>query len=352
MKRWTAGITAAILAAALLLGGCTEAPAGSDGGSSERAISRYESESGVGQNSSILDNMEKSDGEVSRDLLLQATGNTWSQDQSTLRFSYGGGETVSFFPSDWTAKIFHKDTLPDEDGSVFITERKTAVVCADGDALVIVYSDNQGKSWNTSQPIPANAIPFRASVMPGMLESLDAVGCVSLSFVSASCGYLLIGSQLVAHSQANRVLFRTTDGGQSWRFVDPGLLTEDNGGWKTDSCPTAIPVLQGTGVIDRLFFVDEELGFLCGYTSTEANTARIIRTRDGGKTGDVRALPLPASGSDQWAGVLTPYLQNGTIYLPVKISDGQTPSRILFFSSADLGETWVYEEAMNRSAAK
>ena len=72
--------------------------------------------------------------------------------------------------------------------------------------------------------------------------------------------------------------------------------------------------------------------------------------RGGGKTGGVRTLPLPASASDQWAGVLTPYLQNGTIYLPVKISDGQTPSRILFFSSADLGETWVYEEAMNRSA--
>ena len=29
MKRWTAGLTAALLAAALLLGGCTEAPAGS-----------------------------------------------------------------------------------------------------------------------------------------------------------------------------------------------------------------------------------------------------------------------------------------------------------------------------------
>ena len=75
-----------------------------------------------------------------------------------------------------------------------------------------------------------------------------------------------------------------------------------------------------------------------------------FRTTDGGKTGDVRTLPLPAGDFDQWAGVLTPYLQNGTIYLPVKISDGQTPFKILFFSSADQRETWVYEEAMNRSA--
>ena len=35
MKRWTTGITAAILAAALLLGGCTEAPAGLSGGESD-----------------------------------------------------------------------------------------------------------------------------------------------------------------------------------------------------------------------------------------------------------------------------------------------------------------------------
>ena len=39
MKRWTAGLTAAILAAALLLGGCTEAPAGSSRVESEETSS-------------------------------------------------------------------------------------------------------------------------------------------------------------------------------------------------------------------------------------------------------------------------------------------------------------------------
>ena len=36
MKRWTGGLAASVIAAALLLGGCTEAPAGSDGVESEK----------------------------------------------------------------------------------------------------------------------------------------------------------------------------------------------------------------------------------------------------------------------------------------------------------------------------
>ena len=44
MKRWTAGLTAAILAAALLLGGCTETPAGSSGVESAGTTSITETE--------------------------------------------------------------------------------------------------------------------------------------------------------------------------------------------------------------------------------------------------------------------------------------------------------------------
>ena len=39
MKQWTAGLTAAILAAALLLGGCNEAPASSSDTESEETVS-------------------------------------------------------------------------------------------------------------------------------------------------------------------------------------------------------------------------------------------------------------------------------------------------------------------------
>ena len=351
MKRWTAGLTAAILAAALLLGGCTEAPAGSGRVESNEITSERESNCSFNQNSSIQDNTEKSDGEISKSLLLQSTGNTWFFEQNTLRFSYHNGKAISAFPDDWTVKIFHKETLPDADAPVSIIEGKTAVVCADGNALVIVYSDDQGKTWSASQPIPANTIPFRASVMPGMLESLDAVGCVSLSFISDSGGYLLIGSQLVMQGQPNRVLFKTTDGVQNWNFVDPGLAVEDNGAWKIASdSASAIPILQGAGVIDRIFFVDEELGFLCGYSGAEVNTARIFRTRDGGKTADVQLLPLPASGVDMSARVLLPYLRDGTIYLPVRINSEPSVTQVIFFSSFDLGDTWVYEETMRCSS--
>ena len=140
-------------------------------------------------------------------------------------------------------------------------------------------------------------------------------------------------------------------GGQTWSLVDPSLAVEDNGAWKTGSASSsAIPVLQGAGVIDRIFFVNEELGFLCGYSGAEVNTARICRTRDGGKTADVQRLPLPASDADISARVLIPYHRDRTIYLPVRINSEPSGTKILVFSSSDLGDTWVYEEAMGDSA--
>jgi hypothetical protein len=303
----------------------------------------------VSNNLSSQNSTEILNNDIEKVLILKSTGNTYNYTDNTLTFTYKNGKYTSEFPTDWTKKIF----LQDFQHNYYVSANKTAVVCAENNSLVIVYSNDMGKTWNQSKPILATDIQFRAALFPGRLKSIDSVGCFYINFASDTCGYLFIGSETAMSHQPDKVLFKTIDGGKTWNFVDPGLKVDSIGSWEYDihNPPPYIITFSFNEIINKISFINNSIGFLCGSSGAGGYVAWIGRTADGGMTYTTYQLQLPPTNQYGSATMFAPYLISGKLYLPIRIDGDYVPSKIIYFTSSDEGKSWSYDQLMDTLAS-
>ena len=322
MKRWTAGLTASILSAMLLLGGCSEAPAGSDDESSEKTTSTTETTT-----TATASPIDVSGGFVSRlretrsELLARNSGNTVTITNQVVELSYDNGKSKRCLPDKWAKRVI--DSSKDMDFGFFISSNKTAFMCVDDSRLIVVYSDDQGLTWQDSviNAAISDADAAEYDLSSNSLEA-DRVSYGFLDFPTANCGYLVLGYG-ISMNRSLKFVIKTTDGGKTWNYI---------------SCVGRDSPQSG------LMFINDSVGFMTK-TSLVASVGSVCKTMDGGATWSEFTLDFSDefSYADWRSSILSPYFQGEKGYLPIYVYNSSSDAgRIIYYVSDDEGKNWVY----------
>lgn len=211
----------------------------------------------------------------------------------------------------------HLTTNRLQEGSYVITPEKTAFLYGGGsNPLRCVYSDDMGKTWQTSQ------------VSDLFSNGYDAFVRVRYcSFPTVQDGFAVIGSDKTMSSEAQTV-FYSSDGGVTWKKTGDGPRT-------TLICDAG--------------FVTKEVGFIT-YHYVEGAESAVYRTEDGGRSWQAVRVELDKELIPYLTEFKSPRWENGALALYVdEGADSDYPSvnpvRGKFVSS-DLGKTWQYQELL------
>jgi hypothetical protein len=202
-----------------------------------------------------------------------------------------------------------------QEKSYVITPEKTAFVYGGTreKPLMMTYSEDMGITWKTSV----------------VSKTLDSTRVKFCSFPTVTVGYVIAtGGRTM--SQEGQTIYRTTNGGNTWKEVGSGPST-----W----------LLQSGG------FVDENLGFM-SYPKIEGAETNFYRTEDGGKTFEPIKLPVT---QQEWMGSTfepfiqpeTPYVENGKLFLLVGQGgqgDFKGGTIMAKYKTEDWGKTWSFVE--------
>lgn len=170
----------------------------------------------------------------------------------------------------------------------------------------LARTSDSGDAWQIS-PLSLFA--------PGDPDTLAEA--VYLQFVDPQTGWLVV-KRATSSNFSVGVLFKTTDGGQSWTRL---------------ALPLGEPVI----------FVTRELGWVAGGPAGD----QLYRTWDGGQTWQAQAVGQATLKPDERVLYSLPTFtdaQNGI--LPVIVTDSAT-ARVDFYRTGDSGDTW----SLTRSAA-
>jgi hypothetical protein len=250
---------------------------------------------------------------------------TYKIDNNKCSISYNGGKTWIEVPLVLKRLVSVGDGTPNyyalQEGSYLISPQKTAFLYGGGGSvtgLEIIYSEDEGKTWHTSE----------------IDNQLRSARVKFISFPTSSVGYA-ISSEGRTMSQESQVIYKTTDGGVTWKTVGYG--------------PKNYLINSGG-------FSDESVGFI-SYPKIDGEPNNFYRTEDGGKT--FKPVTLPVVKEEFMGATLepfvepkTPYIENGKLLVLV----GQGPQgdykggRIMGkYQSNDKGKTWTFIEQVDPS---
>lgn len=297
---------------------------------------------------------------VQSQILLKATGNTYYVSaQNNITFSYQNGKYTAKLPQEYLAD-FSAHWYGGYPNEIYVSPTKTAFVCEINNCLVIVYSNDMGKTWKQSKPIP----PSQTQIKSIPCENVSYVAPTSVHelgncvyFVNNNLGFLLVMGGDYRESQYGKLIFKTTDGGNTWNIVDPHLSTDNMGYWidpnfNNPNAPQIIEVSKS--MMNNIMFMNQNIGFLGGYHySDNSQSICLYKTKDGGLTCVPVDLQIPNKYRGKYTYVMQPYINNGKWYLPVYLStsSGTQSDSLIYYTSTDNGNTWTYESSMDKFAS-
>ena len=184
-----------------------------------------------------------------------------------------------------------------------ISEEKIIFYYIEDDKRYLVYSDDKGENWNTTE-----------------IENNSTIEGVQ--FINSKIGYMLKFEDVALGGQAFGELCKTEDGGLTW-----------------------INIFYGIGDEEKIFrtstqfkFVNEKVGFL-SMPSVGGEKSTMYITRDGGYNFE----ELVVASSDIYDYYNLPTVENGTIYMKISQgSDGDyNGGDYKTYCSNDNGENWI-----------
>lgn len=206
-----------------------------------------------------------------------------------------------------------------QEGSYLITPDITAIVYGGTPTvpLSVIYSSNEGQNWNKVQV--STEISYARPKL--------------LSFPTPTTGYLIIGHDKTMSSEV-QTLFKTEDGGQTWKMIGQGPETR---------------------LVQYAKFVTEQVGFI-SYPPVNEGYTNFYRTEDGGQT--FEEIFLPTLQITVEGVTLTPFVQPEAPYYEgdqLVLLVGQGPDgdvlggRLMAkLTSDDLGKSWTFVEYYER----
>ena len=190
-----------------------------------------------------------------------------------------------------------------KDNSYQISEEKIIFYYTKDDKRYLVYSDDEGESWNTTE-----------------IENKSSIEC--LQFVNSKVGYMLKFEDVALGGQAFGELCKTEDGGINWTNIYYGI-GDDEKNFRTSS---------------QFRFINEKIGFL-SMPSVSGESSKMYITKDGGYS--FNELEITKSNIYDYYNL--PTVENEKIY--IKISQGSdgdyNGGDYKIYFSNDNAERWV-----------
>lgn len=190
-----------------------------------------------------------------------------------------------------------------KDNSYQISEEKIIFYYTKDDKRYLVYSDDEGESWNTTE-----------------IENKSSIEC--LQFINSKVGYMLKFEDVALGGQAFGELCKTEDGGINWTNIYYGI-GDDEKNFRTSS---------------QFRFINEKIGFL-SMPSVSGESSKMYITKDGGYS--FNELEITKSNIYDYYNL--PTVENEKIY--IKISQGSdgdyNGGDYKIYFSNDNAERWV-----------
>lgn len=291
--------------------------------SNEDAIKQYENSISQGEAALFQDEAVLFT-KIEPAILKTAQNVTYSLGAGKLTFTFG--TNTADFPKKDVSSIFNSkvDFMPD---SIFVSLNKIAAVrMPDDDSIVITYSDDNGKTWQDSDEIHKEQIPNYATAEATFLDKNTPILSLYVAFPTKETGFLVIGSETLMNTQRTRALYKTIDGGKTWKYLDSNITGQ------------GFPV---TG----MNFTDENSGLIV-QSSIVSPEVDILQTKNGGVDWSKYVLPTQSELPGELAGQFTsfsPYYVSDKWYLPIY----EEPDRLIYFISKDQGATWSHDNTMS-----
>lgn len=199
------------------------------------------------------------------DMVTMESGYAITKDFHILNTSDGGKSWTDLLT---LGKPFDYSGEP----ALFALDDKTVYVASyTASGIEVAKSMDDGKTWSKSA-INKQGDDFNSGYGGRLL----------LSFVNSSDGFLL-ASTPPALGQMGKALYRTSDGGNSWSFMDEGLNQGHGDGVRAGIL----------GYTSGMAFTNTNTGFItCTYHGQ--SEISIYKTADSGKNWSFASFPLPA----------------------------------------------------------
>jgi photosystem II stability/assembly factor-like uncharacterized protein len=244
--------------------------------------------------------------------------NGWALATHAVLFTTDGGKS-------WKDVTPPQVTITPDATADFYSTNLAWVALPPVNQIIHIYSTiNEGKSWTPSS-FGVNAGTTTAS---------------QLFFVDPQHGWLL-SPEAVQNGAEAVVIYRTTDGGKTWREVSAA---------RPDNPPNAANVLPFNGDKQGISFVNASTGWVAG-TVPKADTVWLYVTHDGGSTWKQQSLSLPSNVKGAQITTLPPrFFSPGDGILPVLFLASDGARTVDFYQTTDGGATWKSTSTLSLSA--
>jgi photosystem II stability/assembly factor-like uncharacterized protein len=234
--------------------------------------------------------------------------NGWALSTQAVLFTTDGGKS-------WKDVTPPQVTItPDATADFYSTNLAWVALPPVNDIIHIYSTINEGKSWTPSS-FGVNAGTTAAS---------------QLFFVDPQHGWLLSPQAVQSGSEAV-VIYRTTNGGRTWREVSVA---------RPDNPPHAANVLPFSGDKQGISFVNASTGWVAG-TVPKADTVWLYVTHDGGSTWKQQSLSIPSNVKGAQITTLPPrFFSSSNGILPVLFLASNGVRTVDFYQTTDGGTTW------------